>query len=453
MSELAAFTDSSLDDRMLEPVDEPAAHVPWNRVRTVMRELAGQTTRQLVASSRRNAIEWDAQSDARYVAGVLGSWSASRPAEALVSIVMPTYNRAGVIERAIESVQRQTYQNWELLVVDDGSTDGTSAVLAKLQKDEPRLTVLTTPRTGVSAARNRGLDAAIGTYLAFLDTDNAWRPHFLATSVIELERLPVAGTFSAVDVHRDDGRHEFLGCQVGRQELLDGPNQVDLNALVVRRDVVTLAGGFDETLPRWVDYDLVLRVAKDGELRYLPTVGVAYDHHSTAADRISVVESSHWREVVLEKNLLDWEELRSSTSRVAGRRSVLIRSSRQWPATLSTVRRVLSAPGDVEVVILDNGSPREDAAILTAAFVGDPRVIVRRLPWMLRLATSTNLAFAQSTGTIITVVEPGEIGDQAVFSSRDILRSQGFEIDGDDRGFAPRGLVLRGAKPIQPKED
>src|SRR5438067_1214020 len=96
----------------------------------------------------------------------------------LFSVIVPTYNRAYVLWRALLSVLAQTEPRWELLVVDDGSTDDTSRLLEEFR--DPRIRVVTTPNRGPSAARNQGAQLAQARYLAYLDSDNTWRPEFLA---------------------------------------------------------------------------------------------------------------------------------------------------------------------------------------------------------------------------------------------------------------------------------
>jgi hypothetical protein len=100
-------------------------------------------------------------------------------ADPAVSIVLPTFNRADVIGRAIDSVRRQTFEEWELLIVDDGSTDGTAALLEGL---DPRLVVIRQENAGVYVARNTGLARARGRFITFLDSDDAWAPHYLELS-------------------------------------------------------------------------------------------------------------------------------------------------------------------------------------------------------------------------------------------------------------------------------
>ncbi|WP_251970120.1 glycosyltransferase family 2 protein [Sphaerotilus microaerophilus] len=107
------------------------------------------------------------------------------PASPKVSIILPTCNRAEVLSRAVDSVRRQTCLDWELIVVDDGATDGTGAWLATL-RDE-RIHVLRQANAGVHHARNAGLRAARGEYIAFLDADDEWYPHFLALTTAFLD--------------------------------------------------------------------------------------------------------------------------------------------------------------------------------------------------------------------------------------------------------------------------
>ncbi len=103
--------------------------------------------------------------------------------KALVSVIIPTYNRAALIGRAIESAMGQTYPNKQIIVVDDGSTDNTARVV----KEYPEVEYVYRPNGGQAAARTTGLAAAKGVYIASLDSDDVWEPSFLATCVQTLE--------------------------------------------------------------------------------------------------------------------------------------------------------------------------------------------------------------------------------------------------------------------------
>lgn len=118
-----------------------------------------------------------------------------------VSIILPTYNRVDVIGRAIASIIRQTHQDWELLVIDDGSTDGT---IERLDNVDPRIRFIRQANQGVAAARNTGLNAARGRFIAFMDSDDEWRPQFLALTAAFLRAHP-GEHWVATESHEDLG--------------------------------------------------------------------------------------------------------------------------------------------------------------------------------------------------------------------------------------------------------
>ena len=124
----------------------------------------------------------------------------------LVSIILPTYNRSDTLMRAIASVQNQTFQDWELIVVDDGSTDNTVSLLTGL---DPRLTVICQPNQGTAGARNTGLTRAVGQYVSFLDSDDEWLPHHLELSVAFLQAFPEED-FVTAELWEDLGKGRII---------------------------------------------------------------------------------------------------------------------------------------------------------------------------------------------------------------------------------------------------
>lgn len=123
-----------------------------------------------------------------------------------VSVILPTYNRADTIGRAVSSVAKQTFQDWELIVIDDGSTDATPQL--KLD-DDPRVRVIRQANAGVAAARNTGIASARGQYIAFLDSDDEWLPHYLDVSIGFLESSK-EDQFVSSEFYKDntDERHQ-----------------------------------------------------------------------------------------------------------------------------------------------------------------------------------------------------------------------------------------------------
>lgn len=186
-----------------------------------------------------------------------------------VSVVIPAYNAAWCIERAVRSVLAQTYREVELIVVDDGSTDGTAEVLAGLSTG---LRVLAKPNGGLSSARNAGIAAARGAYVAFLDADDWWEADKLARQVALMEARPeLAFCSTAARIADPEGRH--LGdwpCGCSGQPVLDaifaanGSIAGSGSAVMARADALAKAGPFDESLRSLEDVDMWMRLAAVG---------------------------------------------------------------------------------------------------------------------------------------------------------------------------------------------
>ncbi len=196
----------------------------------------------------------------------------------MVSVVLPSYNRAHLIRRAIASVLSQSYRAFELVVVDDGSTDGTREVMDTL--DDPRIQYIRHSRNrGAAAARNTGIGAGEGEYVAFQDSDDEWLPHKLQRQMDVLTRSsPQIGVvYSSFWKVRGSGKRVYpprsrrwaslIPSEVRRLEgdirtaLLRG-NPVTTQAALVRRACFDRVGTFDERLPCLQDWELWLRVSQ-----------------------------------------------------------------------------------------------------------------------------------------------------------------------------------------------
>ncbi|MCI0564407.1 MAG: glycosyltransferase [Nitrososphaera sp.] len=181
-----------------------------------------------------------------------------------VSIIIPTFNHAQVLSRAIDSVLCQTYKLCEVIVVDDGSHDGTRDVVGAYGN---QIAYIYQGNRGLSAARNTGLRAATGDYIQFLDADDTIHVDKLAVQVALLEKLPlrVAGVACRYAIMGPNGEHlelqpEYQHREVGLQELILG-NQFSVQTLLVRRECLTADALFDERLKACEDWDLWLRLA------------------------------------------------------------------------------------------------------------------------------------------------------------------------------------------------
>ena len=181
----------------------------------------------------------------------------------LVSVILPTYNRGWIIKEAIDSVLEQEFSDFELIVVDDGSTDDTPAILNTYGRD---IRVLRQSNRGVSAARNRGIAASAGQLIAFLDSDDLWLPQKLTAQVDFFAARPDAVICqteeqwirNGIRVNPKMRHHKFSGMIFERSLELC---LVSPSAVMLRRALFETAGMFDERLPACEDYDLWLRIS------------------------------------------------------------------------------------------------------------------------------------------------------------------------------------------------
>jgi hypothetical protein len=192
-----------------------------------------------------------------------------------VSIVMPTRDRAACIAEAIASVQAQQYENWELFVIDDGSRDATRAVVEPFLADA-RVHYHAIAPSGPSAARNAALREARGEFIAYLDSDNLWYPGFLQAAVAALAANPQAGLLYGVLATEAHGSELQLQLEPFDRARLERVNYIDLNVVLHRRALYDALGGFDETLARAVDWDLLLRYSAQAPVLALPVLAARY---------------------------------------------------------------------------------------------------------------------------------------------------------------------------------
>jgi glycosyltransferase involved in cell wall biosynthesis len=236
----------------------------------------------------------------------------------VVSVVIPTFNRATFLPLAIDSAINQSHQPIEVIVVDDGSTDNTAEVMARRYGADRRIRYLQQPNAGVAAARNHGIRAARGEYVALLDSDDAWYPWKLELQVACLRAVPEAGMIwtelEAVSPAGDILHRRYLAVRYSAYRALEGraiferslplasvaPRLKDVvgdgrlffgdifsemimgslvhtSTVLLRRERLVRVGGFDESLiGAGEDYDFHLRTCREGVVAFADVVSIRY---------------------------------------------------------------------------------------------------------------------------------------------------------------------------------
>jgi O-antigen biosynthesis protein len=377
----------------------------WGPARQRLLELARRKADLNRLARSPLTTSWNHAGEAAFVSAMTASPVETGDAP-LVSVVMPVRDRAGQVGGAIASVQAQTFTGWQLLVVDDGSTDGTGDVVAALAAKDPRIILISRPAAGLGAARNAALEAATGSYVAFLDADFRWMPHYLQVMTSFLRSGSHRAVRCVVELAGEEGERSYLGDGGGTVDLdqLMVRNQVNLNGLLAETGLVEQVGGFDQTLRRWLDHDLAIRLARVGPIGTAPTLGARGAAADDSVTQLSQTESDHWEWVVLAKYQVDWQQQREAASRrVPGRISISMPTFHDYRMTIRAVNSVLATCGehDVEIVVVDNGSNRSVGAVLVAAYLNEPRVRIVSLARNLNFAIGSNVGMAVSTGSTV----------------------------------------------------
>ncbi len=264
-----------------------------------------------------------------------------------VSVVIPTYNRAQYVTKAIESVLAQTYTDYEIIIVDDGSTDDTPVVLRAYAD---RIRVVHQENAGPSAARNAGIQAARGRWVAFLDSDDEWRPGKLAVQMADLTRHPewCAHFTNVLFVVPDRAPVSLFDIRgfvppSAAENVLERPlvgvlddEIVILSAFIARRETLLEAGPFDPRLHVAEDRDLLMRVALGGPWGYRGGELVTYYRRP---DGLSLTRRFRADPAHIEANIYALEKVRTNPRLTPFETTRLNRSLSQWLFALGLRQR------------------------------------------------------------------------------------------------------------------
>lgn len=219
--------------------------------------------------------------------------------EPRVSVVIPAYNVEGKVEETIEAVAAQTYRDFELIVVDDGSTDTTPAVLERCAAKWPWMSWLRQDNAGASVARNAGVKHARGEYIALLDADDLWLPEKLAEQMPLFDLAPTpdvvyADKMDFPDALRHGDRTLFQQKPPARGWILPQyfmGNFILTSSAVVRKAAYNAVAGFDPDLRFVEDVDFFMRLAEHHRFDYVDKVLVRYRLHPASESRRDAVDN------------------------------------------------------------------------------------------------------------------------------------------------------------------
>lgn len=225
----------------------------------------------------------------------------------MIVIVIPLYNKSSYIARALNSVLTQTYQDYEILVINDGSTDGSENIVKSYIKENPgKITLINQENQGVSVARNTGIKHAQGELIAFLDADDEWNPRYLETIISLKEKYPAAGIYATAYYQQDtvSEKKNLIQYKIKNKStrtLLSsyfkaislGPHPIMTSGIVVPRHILDKIGGFESGMPLGEDLLLWAKIALYYPIAYcaepLSTcwMNTANNHKITAKKEVS----------------------------------------------------------------------------------------------------------------------------------------------------------------------
>jgi glycosyltransferase involved in cell wall biosynthesis len=254
----------------------------------------------------------------------------------LVSVVIPTYDRAGPLLRAVDSVLRQSFRDFELVVVDDGSVDMTEEFIRGY--GDPRLKYFKRPHRGVAGARNFGASLARGEWICFLDSDDVWRRHKLSEQIRYHAARPGILISQTDDVWiRDSMRVNKMKKHAARDgDLFRESLKLCLiccSSVMMKKTLFEETGGFDETFPTCEDYDLWLRITAQHPVGFVPKPLVTKfgGHADQLSKKFPVMDAYRiWAlEKLLESNVLTQDQMERARQELQRKRTIVSNGRRR----------------------------------------------------------------------------------------------------------------------------
>lgn len=321
------------------------------------------------------------------------------------SIILPTFNRAHCLQQAIDSVLAQTHPHWELLVIDDGSTDDTPTVMQQYQ--DARIRYLRLPENqGQSAARNHGLEAACGEWIAYLDSDNRMEPDFLRLMLHAAAQSPqhvlaycaqrcIGYTAEGSEISRSIRFAAF-----DRQRIAE-ENYIDIGAVMHRKSLWDDIGGFNPAMRSWEDWEWLLRATEQHTPLAVPAVLCEY-RHGHVANQINRDHDAKTARLQLRTSLLDARGKNGQTAAVDI--IIAVRNITGYLAeTLASVQAQSHAPAHIFVIDdYSDDAARQRIIDICAAI---PNLTLLHQPFHLGVASARERGIRRSTADYVILLD------------------------------------------------
>ena len=284
--------------------------------------------------------------------------------EDLVSIIMPVYNRKGVVKKAIDSVLNQSYKNFELIVVDDKSTDGTRDILKSIDDERVKLIFLNS-NSGASAARNVGLKNCSGKYVFYLDSDNEWDSRYLGAMVVAFMELPDADALYSGQFLYDNFNEPPFAMRYGslNKSLLSNGNYIDLNCFAHTKRTYDEIGGFNESLYRLVDWDFILRICNNFKVYSVPVILSKYymgvtDNSISSANERSIEKKLGYKNLTRAIQYIN-DSKKQIDYKLNKKVNIIIPSFESLKDLQECINAILSFESDkIKIIVVDNNSSK-----------------------------------------------------------------------------------------------
>lgn len=212
-----------------------------------------------------------------------------------ISVILTTHNRINDLKKAVESVFRQTFSDYELLIVNDNSTDGTKKYIEDLSSKNPNvkaITISAEESRGGNYARNKGVALSSGEYIAFLDDDDFWLEKKLEQQFSQIQLNPKVGLIYCGIERRMNGklleRHLPSSEDLGDMSKRIFTHVITVSsAIMIRKSIFEKVGGFDEELTHWQEYDLMIRIAQESMIDYVNEILVIINDSKRDTKKVS----------------------------------------------------------------------------------------------------------------------------------------------------------------------